>query len=46
MEKKLAIWYRPGRPATMVSIVPTLENLQKAVGGCIQMVDLLPQHDL
>ena len=45
MEKKLAVWYRPGRPATLVGIVPTLENLQKAVGGRIQMVDLPPQRE-
>lgn len=45
MDKKLAVWYRPGRPATLVGIVPTLVNLQKAVGGRIQMVDLPPQHE-
>lgn len=45
MERKLAVWYRPDRPARLVGIIPTLENLKKAVDGRVQMVDLPPQRE-
>lgn len=43
MAEKTVVWYRPGRQVKAVRLELTLENMQKLVGGRIQIVPLEPK---
>lgn len=45
MDKKTIVWYRPGRQAKALRLELTLENMQKLVGGGIQIVPLEPKSE-
>lgn len=45
MDKKTVVWYRPGQQAKALRLELTLENMQKLVGGGIQIVPLEPKSE-
>lgn len=45
MDKKTVVWYRPGQQAKALRLELTLENMQKLVGGGIQIIPLDPKSE-